>query len=377
MERELQCFAPIAKCSFAILATLLTSPPSFLETTNDKNNNNNNNNNTEVTISMMVVLIEMKKYCSEHSSVFVSGFCFRCSVFVCLSCVLETHESHKELVVPLEKSAQKKRDEILEIGETLKKEMDVLGGTKKETEEEVESLRIQLALKESEIAKMGLGLDDLRMRYNTIGRLSQTPIDSSILDQGVFSTVFQTAIDIAREASWSSTKKRGVVTSGVELVSLVQLERFPWGMVETGDGKILVVEGKHNVTLWDKEGKFIREFAPAEMLLDPIDVAIGVDEDVVIVDYELCKIIILDKDGQFLDMFGGEGSEEGAFLEPSSVGIDEEGRIIIADSGNHRIQVFQSDGTFIRSFGSKGNSEGQFNTPNGIAIDQEGTYCCF
>ena len=57
-----------------------------------------------------------KRYCPKHQSTFVSGFCFECSVFVCLCCLLESHDDHREQVNSLDVSVRKRRDRVVKIG---------------------------------------------------------------------------------------------------------------------------------------------------------------------------------------------------------------------------------------------------------------------
>ena len=65
-----------------------------------------------------------KKPCPKHPSEFISGYCFECSDFVCLSCVFDLrHSRHKECVSPLTESAKLRRYEVAKIGFILKKRM--------------------------------------------------------------------------------------------------------------------------------------------------------------------------------------------------------------------------------------------------------------
>ena len=89
--------------------------------------------------------------------------------------------------------------------------------------------------------------------------------------------------------------------------------------------------------------------------------SIGLNDEIVILDWAESKVVVLNKEGEFIRSFGSKGSQFGQFNRPHGLVVDGEGRIIVADTWNHRIQVFNNDGSFIRSFGSKGSSEGQFN----------------
>ena len=43
---------------------------------------------------------------------------------------------------------------------------------------------------------------------------------------------------------------------------------------------------------------------------------------------------------QFINKFGGKGSEDGQLTSPHSIDIDKEGNVYVTDTGNDRIQVF-------------------------------------
>lgn len=98
----------------------------------------------------------------------------------------------------------------------------------------------------------------------------------------------------------------------------------------------------------------------------------------------------------FLDQFGRDGSEPGAFRRPQGIAVDSKGFIYVADTENHRIQVFDP-GTFKRAekiprsvWGSRcllrtgegcrdpdGGGplvpgDGQFDGPTDVAVDAAG-----
>ena len=50
---------------------------------------------------------------------------------------------------------------------------------------------------------------------------------------------------------------------------------------------------------------------------------------------------------QFLNKFGGKGSEDGQLISPHSIDIDKDGNVYVTDTGNDRIQKYDLDGKFI------------------------------
>jgi DNA-binding beta-propeller fold protein YncE len=87
---------------------------------------------------------------------------------------------------------------------------------------------------------------------------------------------------------------------------------------------------------------------------------------------------IFSPNGDFLEAWGTEGSDDGQFnliasgLGYGAVAFDAEGNIYVADTGNRRIQKFDTERRFITSWGTQGAKEGQFLRPLALAIDGDG-----
>lgn len=82
-------------------------------------------------------------------------------------------------------------------------------------------------------------------------------------------------------------------------------------------------------------------------------------------------------DGQFLDEWGGHGSQPGQFLRPQNLEFDDQGRLWVADACNHRIQVFDTEGQLLDIWGTPGHDLGQLYYPYDLALDHQGhVYVC-
>jgi len=121
-------------------------------------------------------------------------------------------------------------------------------------------------------------------------------------------------------------------------------------------------------------------------LLSPRAVAVGPDGERVIADTGNHRIVVLDRDGGFLDAFGshcnlgdpantpcqdpdGAGPlalGDGQFYEPWGVAVDANGDIYVADTWNGRIQVFDSQGNFLRKWGVFATTNGELGDPNAL-----------
>jgi DNA-binding beta-propeller fold protein YncE len=106
---------------------------------------------------------------------------------------------------------------------------------------------------------------------------------------------------------------------------------------------------------------------PDGMALDP-------HGNLYVVDGKNDRIQKFDPNGQFLAMWGSQGTGDGQFNFATSDGealgdltVDGQGNIFVADFGNHRIQKFDPDGRFLLKWGRPGRFE-----PDGLAVDGQG-----
>ena len=151
------------------------------------------------------------------------------------------------------------------------------------------------------------------------------------------------------------------------------------------------------------------------------NVAIGTNDEIVIVDYAKKCVIVLDRNFALLAVIG-KGSGDCRLVNPDGVAVSKDGIIAVSDWGsshqvkkyslqgqllsvignkkgnkhgqfsgplglvfsttnmlhvvdekNHRVQVFQPDNKFAFAFGSEGSNPGQFQKPVRIAIDTDNT----
>ena len=99
-------------------------------------------------------------------------------------------------------------------------------------------------------------------------------------------------------------------------------------------------------------------------LIGPRGIAVGLNGDVYIADFNKNCIEVIYKNGT-VDTWGSKGSGPGQFNQPKGLALDLDGNVYVADSGNDRIQMFDPDGVFL---GSMGNSH-SLNNPEGVAVD--------
>ena len=113
---------------------------------------------------------------------------------------------------------------------------------------------------------------------------------------------------------------------------------------------------------------------------NPFDVPVGVAADaegnIYVMDTNHSRVQKFDSQGNFLSMWGSEGSGDGQFgaiLDPHEgrLAVDPQGNVYVIDLKNFRIQKFDSNGNYLTQWGTEGDGEGQFREPLDIAIDKQ------
>ena len=152
----------------------------------------------------------------------------------------------------------------------------------------------------------------------------------------------------------------------------------PSSMKRDSQGNIYLADPKNaRIIVLDKEMNFIRswgEWGNKEgQFKIPGELAFNRAEDILYVtDPYNFRVQAYDKDGKFLFAWGSPGVDPGQFMYPSSICVGMDGSVYVSDAAANRIEKFDPHGRLIRQWGACGTADGQFYMPGGIVQDEKG-----
>ena len=97
----------------------------------------------------------------------------------------------------------------------------------------------------------------------------------------------------------------------------------------------------------------------------PIGVAVH-DERVLVCDNGNSRVVILNRDLEFIKEFGHRGSGNSQFINLHGIATDTQGRVYVSDRGNRRVQVFTIEGGYIQTIGL----DTKLRSPTGLCVDK-------
>ena len=154
----------------------------------------------------------------------------------------------------------------------------------------------------------------------------------------------------------------------------------PAGVALRGDSEMVVTEMEPAaVCVRDRHGKMIRSFEQESPQLDnPYGVAIDSEGCVYVAELINCKVHKFSKDGEIIKAVGGEcgdsgdNGDSGRVAFPAGIKISRNDHIYICDDMSQKVLVFDKNLDFLFSFGEMGDKPGQFQSPSDVAFDSDG-----
>jgi DNA-binding beta-propeller fold protein YncE len=171
--------------------------------------------------------------------------------------------------------------------------------------------------------------------------------------------------------------------------------------------KPIIVTGPANVQMKHLFSIYGYGKEPSQLLTKPNDVAVDKKGNLYVADTGNSRIVVFDKEGNFLFRFGKKGRGRGEIESPLGIEISSNGRIYIADRTLNKVLILDAKGKFIKEFkvmmplaltianhkmfvatygpimvydlegnelakwGRQGRRKGEFDFPGGIAVDQK------
>ena len=136
------------------------------------------------------------------------------------------------------------------------------------------------------------------------------------------------------------------------------------------DEVVIVDDNNKEGIIFDKDLKLIRTFGQSSgdsKLNDPAGVAVG-HNVIAVSEFSNHVVKKFSLQGDYLSKFGSRGSGDGQFNYPQGLCFNSKGLLYVVDLSNHRVQVFREN-VFLFKFDSKGHNPGQFKDPRYIAVD--------
>ncbi len=151
-------------------------------------------------------------------------------------------------------------------------------------------------------------------------------------------------------------------------------------VADTGNHRILHIAADGSlINEWGSYADISSGNAPIGTFFEPWGVAVGPDGSVYVTDTWNSRVQKFSRDGQPLKMWGTFGqplpddpNSNYYFWGPRGIAVDAKGRVFVADTGNKRIVVYDKDGNYLTEFGSGGFDPGQFDEPVDVAVGSDG-----
>ena len=83
------------------------------------------------------------------------------------------------------------------------------------------------------------------------------------------------------------------------------------------------------------------------------------------------RLSLFDKNGKFIKYIGKFGKRKGEYIYLTGLAVDSKGNIIVLDKGRRKVIIYDKDGKFIYEFGKRGTGLGEFEEVTGLTLDKD------
>ena len=150
----------------------------------------------------------------------------------------------------------------------------------------------------------------------------------------------------------------------------------PSGVMVLGERIYISDFANSRIIVLDRNGNFLFDFGESgddkNDLFFVHEPVLGPDGLIYFCDALHHRVQVYDANGQWKKSIGQFGTDANGLNYPESLAFDADGQMHVVDSGNGRVMVFDASGAVVRHYGALGDKPGQMLNPEGIAIDTEG-----
>jgi DNA-binding beta-propeller fold protein YncE len=157
-------------------------------------------------------------------------------------------------------------------------------------------------------------------------------------------------------------------------------EMKPCGIALDGDRLYVTDISNHCVRVYSKATRQILFTFPRdtkeekEKLFSPTNLAVDDEGKIYVSDSGKFAVTVFDKEGNFLRTLGEVGLKPGRFGLPKGIGVDREKRVYVVDAATAVVQMFDAEGKLLMYFGEPQSSgRAGLYLPAGLTIDYENT----
>ncbi|MEW6067771.1 MAG: OmpA family protein [Nitrospirota bacterium] len=151
---------------------------------------------------------------------------------------------------------------------------------------------------------------------------------------------------------------------------------IPYRLVVDKKGDIYVASYSFpGIVILNNDGQFIDILSPEEedRKVQVNYVTLDKAGRIYLVSEEVSHIYVYDENRNFLFKFGQKGGGKSKLSRPQAVAVDNRnGRIYVVDYMRHTVSAYDKNGEYLFEFGGLGWGEGWFQYPRDIAVDSQG-----